>query len=48
MHIYRLVDNPFVQPFLDGVSSAVIGLLVQTAFYVSNIVYYTVLYDTCV
>jgi putative chromate ion transporter len=28
----KMVDNPYLQPFLDGVSSAVIGLLVQTAF----------------
>jgi chromate transporter len=30
--LQRAVDNEFVQPFLDGVASAVIGLLVQTAF----------------
>lgn len=27
-----VVDNPYIQPFLDGVASSVIGLLLQTAF----------------
>mmetsp|Transcript_4783 Transcript_4783/g.4279 ORF Transcript_4783/g.4279 Transcript_4783/m.4279 type:complete len:477 (-) Transcript_4783:41-1471(-) len=35
----KLVDNSFIQPFLDGVSSAVIGLLLQTAFqFIKNVV----------
>ncbi len=28
----RLVDNKFIQPFLDGIGAAVIGLLLFTAF----------------
>ena len=32
-HIFeKIVDNKVVQPFLDGISSAVIGLLIVTAF----------------
>jgi chromate transport protein ChrA len=32
--LQKLVDNELVQPFLDGVAAAVLGLLLQTAFQV--------------
>ena len=30
--LQTLVDNPIMEPFLDGVAAAVIGLLLQVAF----------------
>ena len=33
--LHQMVENRVVQPFLDGVAAAVLGLLVQTAFNVS-------------
>jgi chromate transporter len=33
----KLVDNKLVQPFLDGVAAAVIGLLLQTSLKVSRL-----------
>ena len=30
--LHILIENPVVEPFLDGVAAAVIGLLLQTAF----------------
>ncbi len=37
--LQRMVDNEIVQPFLDGVASAVIGLLIQTALNVRLLIY---------
>ena len=30
--LHILIENTFVEPFLDGVAASVIGLLLQTAF----------------
>jgi chromate transporter len=43
--IQKVVDNDFVQPFLEGIASAVLGLLIQTALQVIYTYFFIYIYN---